>query len=78
LVTDVVGVVGVVGEFDTGGPDSLGFGAADASAAAPMMTMPARRPDAKILPMMVLTLFRARTFGAPTHWVRIAGALGFR
>jgi hypothetical protein len=77
LVADVVVVVGVVGEFDIGGPDSLGFGAADASAVAPMMTMPARQLVAKTLRIMIHTLFSARTLGAPTPWVRMASATGF-
>jgi hypothetical protein len=77
LVADVVVVVGVVGEFDIDGPDSLGFGAADASAVAPMMTMPARQLVAKILSIMIHTPFQARTLGAPTPWARIASAIGF-
>jgi len=77
LVADVVVVVGVVGESDIDGPDSLGFGAADASAVAPMMTMPARQLVAKSLRIMIHTLFQARTLGAPTPWVRMASAIGF-
>jgi hypothetical protein len=65
LVADVVVVVGVVGEFDINGPDSLGFGAAFASAAAPMTTMPARQLVAKSLRIMIHTLFQVRTLGAP-------------
>jgi hypothetical protein len=53
LVADVVVVVGVVGEFGIDGPDALGFGAAFASAAAPMMTMPARLAVAKCLRIMI-------------------------
>ena len=66
MVADVVVVVGVVGEFDIDGPDSLGFGVADASAVAPMMAMPARQLVAKSLRIMIHTLFQARTLGAPT------------
>jgi len=65
LVADVVVVVGVVGESDIDGPDSLEFGAADASAVAPMMAMPARQLVAKSLRIMIHTLFQARTLGAP-------------
>jgi hypothetical protein len=57
LFAGAVVVVDVVGEFDIDGPDSLGFGAADASAAAPMMTMPARKLVAKSLRIMIHTLF---------------------
>ena len=78
MVADVVVVVGVVGEFDIDGPDSLGFGAADASAVAPIMAMPARQLVAKSLSIMIHTLFRARTLGAPTPWVRMASAIGFK
>ena len=78
MVADVVVVVGVVGESDIDGPDSLGFGAADASAVAPMMTMPARQLVAKSLRIMIHTLFQARTLGAPTPCVRMASAIGFK
>jgi hypothetical protein len=78
LVADVVVVVGVVGEFDIDGPDSLGFGAADASAVAPMMTMPARQLVAKSLRIMIHTLFQAHALGAPTPWVRMASDIGFK
>ena len=66
MVADVVVEVGVVGESDIDGPDSLGFGAADANAVAPMMPMPARQLAAKSLSIMIHTLFQARTLGAPT------------
>jgi len=65
LVADVVVVVGVVGESDIDGPDSLEFGAADASAVAPMMAMPARQLVTKSLGIMIHTLFQARTLSAP-------------
>ena len=78
MVADVVVVVGVVGESDVDGPDSLGFGAADASAVAPIMAMPARQLVAKSLRIMIHTLFQARTLGAPTPWVRMASAIGFK
>jgi hypothetical protein len=55
-LVDVVGVVGVVEvivEFDSDGPDSLGFGAVYATAAAPAMTRPARQLTAKSLRFMI-------------------------
>ena len=64
--------------FDIEGPDSLGFGAACAIAAAPMMTMPARQLVAKTLRFMIHTLFSVRALGAPTPWVRMASAIGFK
>ena len=77
MVADVVVVVDVVGESDTDGPDSLGFGVADASAVAPMMTMPGRQLAAKSLNIMIHTLFQARALGAPTPLVRMASTIGF-
>lgn len=77
MVADVVVVIGVVGESDIDGPDSLGFGAADASAVAPIMAVPARQLVTKILSIMIHTLFQARTLGAPTPWVRMTSAIGF-
>jgi hypothetical protein len=57
LVADVVEVVVVV-EFDNDDPESLGSGAACASATAPMMTNAAREHAAKSLWVMIT--FRSR------------------
>ena len=51
-MADVVGVVEVVVESDSDGPDSLGFGAVYATAAAPAMMRPARQVTAKSLRFM--------------------------
>jgi ATP-dependent protease HslVU (ClpYQ) peptidase subunit len=51
-LVDGVGVVEVVVEFDSDGPDSLGFGAGYATAAAPAMMRPARQLAAKSLRFM--------------------------
>ena len=77
MVADVVVVVDVVGESDINGPDSLAFGAADASAVTPMITIPAIQPVATSLSIMIHTLFHTRTCGAPTPCVRMASAIGF-
>lgn len=63
--------------FDIEGPDSLGFGAACAIAAAPMMTMPARQLVAKTLRFMIHTLFSVRALGAPTPCQRMPALFGF-
>jgi hypothetical protein len=51
-LVDVVGVVEVAVESDSDGPDSLGFGAVYATAAAPAMMRPARHVTAKSLRFM--------------------------
>jgi len=51
-LADVVGVVEVVVESDSDGPDSLGFGAVYATAAALAMMRPARQVMAKSLRFM--------------------------
>jgi hypothetical protein len=65
LVADVVDVVIDVVELDTAGPDSPGLGPADASAAAPMMTMQATEPIARSMRIMVALRFRCAPSAHP-------------
>ncbi len=76
LVADVVDVVGVV-EFDIDGPDSLGSGAACASAAAPTITMAARPLVAKSLRIMSTFRFQCARSAHPYllyEWRRPSGS----
>jgi hypothetical protein len=77
LVTDVdvVDVV-VVGEFDMGGPDSLGVGAAFASTATPVTTAPTRQVAAKSLSIMSTLRFRYALL-ADLYLARVTSDIGF-
>jgi hypothetical protein len=76
LVADV-GVVEVVVESDSDGPDSVGFGAVYATAAAPAMMRPARQLTAKSFRFMTKLGSRYAPSAHPHLVLRMVSVIGF-